>query len=181
MDVCRGLHYFIIFVEYWKFNTPKNSIDSVVKIFCLSHTPSKTLHPEACSRRRWGSSRQDRQTEKSWIWARGGWYRVPCAALASPSQLRVGRSVWEFSRVCLAFRDPTRPSGGWQLAVFEVVRFTTSPSPAMRYGRASIPLPRASLCAVAEADHRSICAGEGGVTYNTACTQCKFTNVATYR
>ena len=41
--------------------------------------------------------------QKSRILPVGGCLRAPCAALASPSQLRVGRSVWEFSWVCLTF------------------------------------------------------------------------------
>ena len=40
MHLCRGFHYFIIFVEYWKFNTSKNSINDARKKIFFS-----ILHP----------------------------------------------------------------------------------------------------------------------------------------
>ena len=46
MDVCRGFHYFIIFVEYWKFNTSKNSINAAL-FFCRSYS---TLTPPSRGR-----------------------------------------------------------------------------------------------------------------------------------
>ena len=48
MDVCRGFHYFIIFLEYWKFNTPKNSINDAPNFFCFF--PYSTLTPPSRGR-----------------------------------------------------------------------------------------------------------------------------------
>ena len=48
MDVCRGFRYFIIFLEYWKFNTPKNSINDAPNCFCFF--PYSTLTPPSRGR-----------------------------------------------------------------------------------------------------------------------------------
>ena len=57
MDVCRGFRYFIIFLEYWKFNTPKNSINDAAKkiFFSILHSNPSIQRPatsgvEGCSR-----------------------------------------------------------------------------------------------------------------------------------
>ena len=106
MHLWHSFHYSQFKVWGWNFNTSKNSINPTVKkIFWIILHPNPSIQSPVASGVG-GCSRQDRQNRKSRIWSGAGWFRVPCATLASLSQLRVGWSVWALPWVCSAFPGP---------------------------------------------------------------------------
>ena len=111
MDVCRRFRYFIIFTEYRKFNTSKNSINAPSKKFVLI-----ILHPNP-SIHRLEAGGVELVAGQITIQNRGfGWERagsgVPCATLASLSQLWADWSVWMLPWVCPVSPGPIHPSWG---------------------------------------------------------------------
>ena len=107
MHLCTSSRYFIIFVEYWKFNTSKNSINAPSKKFVLI-----ILHPNPSIQSPVASGVGLVAGKIAKIENRGfGSERAGFAFPAPPlrhwvnwvSQLRVGWSVWTLPWVCSAF------------------------------------------------------------------------------
>ena len=114
MDVCRGLHYFIFFVEYWKINTSKKNIKLVSKknVWIILH-PNPSIQSSVAGGVEVVAGKIAKTRNQGF-----GRERAGIVFPAPPLRRRVNSESAEVfgssPEPVWPFRGPTRPSGAWQ-------------------------------------------------------------------